>query len=279
MKTFLNIGVLFSVFGGVACAAAIPPPELVSARAAYDRAAHGVAAQLDPTDLHTAKESLDEADRSFNAEGDTPETRDLGYTAERRIETAESHARTMASIAARDQIVAQMHASTENRAVQATAALGQANEALTIQGAQLQAAEQRAAQARADLARFASVKQDPRGMVITLSGSVLFVSNKATLLPEAQLKLNDVANALTKQDPESKIEVDGFTDSQGMAASNQDLSMRRAESVRAYLVSRGIAADRLSAVGFGATRPIADNGSAEGRADNRRVEIIVKPAH
>ncbi|HWL84785.1 MAG TPA: OmpA family protein [Polyangiaceae bacterium] len=51
----------------------------------------------------------------------------------------------------------------------------------------------------------------------------------------------------------------------------------RAESVREYLVSRGIASDRVSAQGFGLERPVADNGSAEGRADNRRVEIVVKP--
>jgi len=115
-------------------------------------------------------------------------------------------------------------------------------------------------------------------MVITLSGSVLFASNKADVLPAAHAKLDDVANALAKQDPESKIVVQGYTDSRGSDALNQDLSQRRAETVRAYLVSRGVASDRITAQGMGAANPIADNGSAEGRADNRRVEIVVQNA-
>jgi outer membrane protein OmpA-like peptidoglycan-associated protein len=115
-------------------------------------------------------------------------------------------------------------------------------------------------------------------MVITLSGSVLFASAKSDLLPEAQLRLNDVANALIKEDPLSKMVVEGHTDSQGAPAYNQDLSQHRAQAVRDYLVGRGIAGDRISAQGFGPTRSIADNNSAEGRANNRRVEIVVQPA-
>jgi outer membrane protein OmpA-like peptidoglycan-associated protein len=71
--------------------------------------------------------------------------------------------------------------------------------------------------------------------------------------------------------------VEGHTDSQGGSAFNQDLSQHRAEAVRDYLVSRGIAADRITAQGFGPTRAVADNGSSEGRANNRRVEIVVQP--
>lgn len=116
-------------------------------------------------------------------------------------------------------------------------------------------------------------------MVITLSGSVLFASNRTDLLPSAQAKLSEVAAALTKQDAESKITVEGHTDSQGNPSYNQDLSQRRAQAVRDYLVSRGMAADRVSAQGFGLTRPVADNATAEGRANNRRVEIVVQPGH
>jgi outer membrane protein OmpA-like peptidoglycan-associated protein len=115
-------------------------------------------------------------------------------------------------------------------------------------------------------------------MVITLSGGVLFASNHSDLLPSAQAKLNDVAAALTKQDTESKINVEGFTDSQGDASYNQELSQRRAQTVRDYLVSRGISSDRVTAQGFGLTRPVADNASPEGRANNRRVEIVVQPS-
>ncbi len=114
-------------------------------------------------------------------------------------------------------------------------------------------------------------------MVITLSGSVLFASAKWQLLPTAQAKLNDVAAALTKEDPTSKMVVEGHTDSQGTVASNQELSQQRAQAVRDYLVTRGIATDRITAAGAGSSRSIADNASPEGRANNRRVEIVVLP--
>ena len=69
----------------------------------------------------------------------------------------------------------------------------------------------------------------------------------------------------------------GHTDSQGGTSYNQELSQRRAQAVRDYLVSRGIAADRVTAQGVGPSRAITDNKSAEGRANNRRVEIVVEP--
>jgi outer membrane protein OmpA-like peptidoglycan-associated protein len=285
LKTLGTIGILVAFAGTVGCVSAAAPPELVGARTVYERAAHGPAAEYTPDDLHKAKESLDAAEKSFVDEGDTQDTRDLGYAAGRRGETAESRGRSLLAIAQRDGTVNQMHANTEAQVQSSNAQLGRANSALASQGVELQgeverrqAAEKRAADAAAALAKL-SVKQEPRGMVITLSGSVLFVSNKSDLLPAAQTKLNDVADALTKQDPETKIVVEGYTDSQGSAESNQDLSQRRAQSVRDYLVSRGVAADRVTSQGFGLTRPIADNGSAEGRANNRRVEIVVKPAH
>ena len=115
-------------------------------------------------------------------------------------------------------------------------------------------------------------------MVITLSGSILFASGKSDLLPTAQMKLNEVAKALSKQDSNASIVVEGHTDSQGTAAYNQDLSQRRAQTVRDYLVSQGVAPGRVTAQGFGLTRPVADNGSAEGRANNRRVAIVVGPS-
>jgi outer membrane protein OmpA-like peptidoglycan-associated protein len=139
-------------------------------------------------------------------------------------------------------------------------------------------AEKKAALALADLRRLADVKQESRGMVITLSGSVLFATNESTLLPAAILKLNDVADALIKGNPDANITVEGHTDSQGQRQYNMDLSQKRADAVRDQLVARGVAADRIKTVGIGPDRPIADNKSAEGRANNRRVEIIVQPA-
>jgi outer membrane protein OmpA-like peptidoglycan-associated protein len=154
----------------------------------------------------------------------------------------------------------------------------QEQQALAQERQRREDAEKRARQASADLANIASVKQEPRGMVITLSGSVLFASAQSTLLPEAQAKLSQVADALLKTDPDSKIVVQGYTDSQGPASFNQDLSQRRAQAVRDYLVTHGVAQDRVTAEGFGPANPVADNKSAEGRANNRRVEIVVRAA-
>ena len=274
-----------------ACASTTPPQDLMTARSAYDRASKGPAAELNPADMHAARAQLDVAEAAFEEDGDTQNTRDQAYLAVRKTELAEVVARTRQSTASKEGVVDAMHAD-QNQAVARTAAeLGRAktelatqNVALVAQGAQLrdeksrrEDAEKRAAQAAADLAKFATVKQETRGMVISLSGSVLFTSAKADLLPAAQIKLNDVANALIKEDPLSKIVVEGHTDSQGGASYNQDLSQRRAQSVRDYLVTRGIASDRISAQGFGLSRSIADNASPEGRANNRRVEIVVQP--
>jgi outer membrane protein OmpA-like peptidoglycan-associated protein len=291
MKTTLAFG-LFTVTTLAACATAGVPQDLVTARSAYDRASHGPTAQLDPADLHSAKETLDAAEKSFADNGDTQDTRDAAYTADRRVQIAESRARAIQAEQDKSKVVADMNASQTATLRTTSAALGRANQQVAAQGQQLlsadqqiqderarrEAADKRAAQAAADLARIASVKQEPRGMVITLSGSVLFASAKSDLLANAQIKLNDVAKALGEQDPDAKILVEGYTDSQGSASFNQDLSQRRAEAVRAYLVSHGIAGDRVTAQGLGLTAPIADNSSAEGRANNRRVEIVVQPS-
>jgi outer membrane protein OmpA-like peptidoglycan-associated protein len=270
----------------------VPPQDLVTARATYGRAAQGPAGTLDPADIHSAKEALTQAELSFSQHGDTQGTRDLAYVADRRAQVAEARGEAMQSNQQQQQTLAQMHDAETRQLAVTSGQLGRANlqvemqgqalqnqnQALAVEQQRRQEADARAAKATADLAAFASVKQDPqRGMVITPSGSVLFVTNKSDLMPGAQMKLNEVAQALTQQDTESKIVVEGYTDSQGGAGYNQDLSQRRAQSVRDYLVSRGIAADRITAEGFGLNRPIADNTTAEGRANNRRVEIVVHP--
>ncbi len=281
----LQFGLALVAMTASACATVAPPQDLVSARNAYDRASKGVAAQLAPADVHNAKEALDAAESSFADSKDSQETKDLAYTATRRAELAEARARTNEAARQKDQTNANLTAAEKANAQQTTAQLSQAKTMLASQGQALQSerarredAERRAAQAAADLAKFASVKQEARGMVITLSGAVLFETGKSQLMGTAQTKLNDVANALTKEDPDSKIVVEGHTDSVGAAQMNQDLSQRRAQSVRDYLVSRGISSDRISAQGFGPTRSIADNASPEGRANNRRVEIVVLPS-
>ena len=134
------------------------------------------------------------------------------------------------------------------------------------------ASEQRAQQANNAL-HGSPAKPDGRGMVIVLPGSVLFRSNGADLLPAALKRLDEVATVLVAQ--EQIVVVEGHTDSKGSPWKNVDLSRRRAEAVRRYLVSRGCPTDRIVARGMGSDRPVADNASGEGRANNRRIEIVI----
>ncbi len=294
MRTQSYIAIFGLLISGVAaCAASLPPQDLVSARNTYQRVSNdGSTAKVNPSDLDTAHKQLEVAEASFRENGDTQGTRDQSYLALRRTEYAEVIARTKRTDQATGATIDAMHADEKETVAGTAAALARSKTALATQDNAVAAgkvalkdektrreeAEKRAAQAMADLAKFASVKQEARGMVITLSGSVLFASAKSDLLPAAQLKLNDVANALIKEDPTSKIVVEGHTDSQGGIPYNQDLSQRRAQAVRDYLVSRGIASDRVTSQGFGPSRAIADNTSPEGRANNRRVEIVVQPS-
>ncbi len=266
------------------CATTTPPQELVSARSAYNRASQGPANSVKPADVHEAQNALNKAEQSFLDNGDTPTTKDLAYVAQRKAELAEILAQGEQANQNAQLTSAEIEKRRDAELARTKGALNAQNQTIQLQGKELEQekarreeAEKRASQAAADLARIASVKQETRGMVITLSGEVLFKSNENSLLPGAQAKLSQVADALTKTDPDSKIVVQGHTDSQGQAAYNNTLSEKRAGAVRDYLVSHGIAADRITSQGFGPSQPIADNNSAEGRANNRRVEIVVQP--
>ena len=99
---------------------------------------------------------------------------------------------------------------------------------------------------------------------------------KTNILPEVENILDQVIQVL-KRHPEWKIRIEGHTDSMGTDEYNQDLSQRRATAVRNYLVSQGIPASQLvEIVGYGESRPVADNGTSEGRYLNRRVDFVVK---
>lgn len=139
----------------------------------------------------------------------------------------------------------------------------------------LQESEKRTADALAALSSLAMLKEEERGLVLTLSGSVLFRSAESALLPQAQAKLDQVVKALLAI-PARNLIVEGHTDSQGSDAYNQGLSQRRADAVRDYLVQKGYPSDRIQARGKGEGSPIAQNSSAEGRANNRRVEIVIE---
>jgi OmpA-OmpF porin, OOP family len=104
--------------------------------------------------------------------------------------------------------------------------------------------------------------------------NVFFATASDKLLKQSNKRLDDVV-AVLNENPTFKIQIDGHTDSQGKDEYNLDLSNRRAASVKAYLVSKGIAESRLSSTGYGETKPVADNNTAKGRALNRRVEMTL----
>lgn len=291
MRTRISMTVAAVLSLTVGCAGSLPPKELVVAREEYSAAAKGPAASLKPAELLTAKQQLDRAELLFADKGDAPETRDAAYLAHRKTLLAEAAARTAADAMTIDRAnkdlldtQATQLQTTQAQLQNTQGALKDTQGALNRTAADLERekqaraeAERKAAQAMADLQRIAAVKKEDRGMVITLAGGVLFATDKYEVQASAMPQLNQVADALVKYDPDATITVEGHTDSQGAAGYNHDLSQQRADAVAAYLVSRGIARDRVTARGIGPDRPVANNGTVDGRAQNRRVEIIVTP--
>jgi outer membrane protein OmpA-like peptidoglycan-associated protein len=282
----------------LACGAHMPPKELVDARAAYDRAAASHAPKLVPAELHVARESLDLAERKFADAPDSQDTVDSAYIAMRKAQRAEALGNAAAAgeskgLAEREQTRTQQAIienqqgqlqKTESQLAQERDTLAKERDSLVKQKQMTEEerqkrveAERKAQDAMDALSKSLAVKADTRGTVITLSGGVLFATGQATILPGAQAQLNQVADALKTQ-AEHHFTVEGHTDNQGTDAINNDLSNRRANAVRDYLVVRGVAAAVITAQGFGSTRPVTDNRTTEGRAMNRRVEIVVDRA-
>jgi outer membrane protein OmpA-like peptidoglycan-associated protein len=282
------LGVSFVAAG---CAGA-PPSSLVDARNAYQRAAESPAEQLAPDQLHAAETFLKTAERTYDDEGDSPTLRDRAYVAMRKAQLAEAQAGIVQANMEVKRVEEQNRADVQSAHEAATneldatrAELANARGVNVAQNQQLQAETDRREQAEAAqqralaaLERAGEVKREARGTVITLSGAVIFASGQYDLLPSARSKMSEVASALSSADSKTKIVIEGHTDSTGSAETNQELSMKRAAAVRDALVSRGVSTDRISVEGFGAARPIADNTSQAGRANNRRVEIVLQPA-
>ena len=119
-------------------------------------------------------------------------------------------------------------------------------------------------------------KATDRGMVMTL-GDVLFATGKADLKPGAMERLSKLAGFMLKY-PDRAVVIEGHTDSVGSAASNQTLSERRSDAVKAYLISQSVPASSVTTIGKGKDVPVAENTTATGRQQNRRVEIIIANA-
>ncbi len=294
-----NLIVGLTMSGLLGACATVTPPQLIEARDAYTASTNGLAAKLTPTELYDAKKVLDKANAAYEEHGDTAEVRDYAYIAKRKVELADVKARTeldrrriadavKQGVVVRDTHVKNLEAGLAKTREQLEAE--KSNSALTNKDleattAQLEAekqarmsAEAKLAGAMKDLAAVAAVREEARGVVITLSGSVLFASGKYALLETAKTKLDQVAEALKAQNDDKRMVVEGHTDSMGSDATNKPLSLNRANSVRDYLVTRGVDASKITAVGLASTRPVVDNNNAENRANNRRVEIVITPS-
>ncbi len=294
------LGAAFAIGG---CAVAAPSRELVDARAAYREAANGPAQKLVPDKLLAAQQELEFA---ASPKHDPELARTLAYIAHRHV---------LAAVASAGLVAAQNEKTTADRdykellelsVKRSREKLGLTQKILATTQAELEAQERELREkrsklkqkegelekeklARADaearlqgviksLEQVASVKEDARGTIITLSAAVLFKAKDSVLLPYAETKLRKLAEVLDTYDKGRSIVVAAHTDSIGAASVNRKLSLERAESIRSFLVQLGIAAERIQAVGNGEDEPIADNKSPDGRVINNRVEVIVETA-
>jgi outer membrane protein OmpA-like peptidoglycan-associated protein len=182
------------------------------------------------------------------------------------------------------QALAQQQAEERARAsaaaAEAEARARQAREAQLAAEQSAQSATQQAQQARerlrAQLNQVLQTTESARGLIVNMP-DVLFDFNKYTLKPEAREKLAKVSGILLSY-PGLKLQVEGHTDNIGSLEYNQKLSEERAGTVREYLVAQSVQDSNVTAAGFGKTHPIADNSTSSGRAQNRRVELVVSGA-
>ena len=188
---------------------------------------------------------------------------------------AEEEARRQAELArARE---AQMKAEADAAALRAKMEADRLKAQEEAAKAEADRAHREAAELRAQLLQqlnqILETKDTPRGLVVTMA-DVLFDVGKYDLRPATREKLARLSGIVLAHKG-LQLDIEGHTDSTGSDDLNQTLSERRAASVQSYLVQQGLAADSVTAKGFGKTMPIADNSTAAGRQQNRRVEIIV----
>lgn len=309
MRGALMLGALTFTAGACAHKAT---PQLVDARHAYEDAESSPARTRRPNELAAARVALDRAEEAHDKDPGSQREKRLANEAEHRARVARAHgeeaeadrdatqaereaaaARARADEAERSKDVNQARVSeAEARADRAEERADRAEDrraerahepaahpvAHTSGGAKsARANERRSSAALQNLASVATVREEPRGVVITLSGSLLFPSGQAELSPIARQNLDQVAHALAEQPAGARFQVAGYTDNSGTTAQNKQLSEQRARAVADQLVADGIDRDRIAVEGYGETRPIVGNDTPEGQATNRRVEIVIEP--
>ncbi len=265
MKNLVLTGAVAAILA--ACATAPQRSEqLEQARAEVQTLSQEpLAQQAAGKDLESARRSLQQADMALQQKQPPAVVDHYAYIARRHAEAGEarvSEAHSRQEVASADE--ERNKILMESRTRDATNAREQA---ATAQ-AQLANAQQQLADLQA--------KQTDRGVVVTL-GDVLFDTGQATLKPGADLAMNRLATFLAAN-PQTRILIEGHTDSRGSDELNEALSERRARAVATELQSRGIPAEQLQTLGRGKAYPVASNDTAEGRQQNRRVEIVFSDA-
>jgi outer membrane protein OmpA-like peptidoglycan-associated protein len=236
--------------------------------------------QSDPNLASRAAVAIKDADAAVRVAEQPNPDKELAahrvYLADRKVDTARALAETRFADDQRAVLTAQRDsARLDARTREADAAKGQVATARNEADAAHVAAASSEQQA-AELQRQIDVlhaKPTDRGLVLTL-GDVLFTTGRADLKPGATGNLNKLV-AFLNEYPERTAAIQGYTDSVGSQDYNQSLSERRADSVKSYLAGQGIGSIRLSASGRGQNDPVADNDSAAGRQQNRRVEVLI----
>ena len=197
-----------------------------------------------------------------------------GALREQEAELLRQRADTLAVAAQRE---AEARARAEAEAAQARAEAEAARLAAAAAEQRAMAAEQQLYDALLDLdrliANITEIRESERGLAIVL-GQGLFASGQASLSPPTRDEVGRIA-AVLQQFPDQQIVVEGHTDAVGSEVTNQRLSEQRSEAVRAALIASGVNPGRITAIGYGESQPIATNETAEGRAQNRRVEIVI----
>jgi outer membrane protein OmpA-like peptidoglycan-associated protein len=240
-------------------------------------------ATLAPLELKQASDALDSANVAWEHRDSDEKVNQLAYVAKQKIATSQEVAKQKASEMAvanaakeRDQIRLEQRTREADKAkLNAAIAQDQTRTAqmdtADAQRKQMEA-EAHARQLEAQLSDLAAQKT-ARGIVVTF-GDVLFSTDKAELKTEGMSNVQKLSEIL-KQNPQRVVLIEGFTDSTGSAAHNQELSERRAMSVSTALIEMGISRDRISTRGYGEAYPVANNDNASGRQINRRVEIVL----
>lgn len=282
LRTFQRTALAAAFLGLAACAAGPVKPD-----GADQARAELTALQTNPDLASRAPVAIQEAEVAVRAAetptSDTASGSQAVYVAQRKVAIARAQAEKRL---AEDQVKQLSDQRNEirldARTAEANAAKSEAEQALAIAQMQQQAAARARAEAEAAKAQADELKRQmdelqaretDRGLVMTL-GDVLFSTGKAELKAGSQDRLTKLVAFLGKY-PDRTVIVEGHTDSVGSDETNQVLSQRRADAVRAYLLAQGVAANRVTAVGKGESLPVADNGNAAGRQQNRRVEIVI----